>query len=84
MRFSRSAESELGFVLTGQTIQLFSERRHDHIILHDVCHFVLQVVLIERDQGIGAGIPNLNERLIIPAVCQSMLKCIALYLYMYI
>lgn len=71
-------------MLTGQTIQLFSERSHDHIILHDVCHLVLQVLLIECDQGIRAGIPNLNERLIISAVYKSMLKCIALYLYIYI
>lgn len=63
-------------VLTGQTVQLLSECCHDDVILHDVCHLVLQVLLIECDQGIRAGIPNLNERPIMPAVYKSILKCI--------
>lgn len=63
-------------VLTGQPVQLFSERGHNDVVLHDVRHLVLQVLLIESDQGIGAGIPNLNERPIMPAVYKSILKCI--------
>ena len=55
-------------MLTRQAVQLFSERSHNDVILHDVRHLVLQVLLIERDQGIRAGIPNLNERPIMPAV----------------
>lgn len=39
-------------VLTGQTVQLFGERSHDDVVLHDVRHLVLQVLLIECDQGI--------------------------------
>lgn len=63
-------------VLTGQTVQLFSECSHNDVILHDVRHLVLQVLLIESDQGIRAGIPNLNERPIMTAVYKSILKCI--------
>lgn len=69
-------------VLTRQTVQLLSACCHDDVILHDVCHLVLQVLLIECDQGIRAGIPNLNKRLIMPAVYKSVLECISLYLYM--
>lgn len=68
-------------MLTGQAVQLFGERSHNDVVLHDVCHLVLQVLLIECDQGIRAGIPNLNERLIMPAVYKSILKCIPLSLY---
>lgn len=60
-------------VLTGQSVQLFGDRGHNDVILHDVCHLVKQVLLIERDQGIRAGIPNLNESLIMAAVYKSML-----------
>ena len=67
--------------LTGQTAQLFGECSHNDVVLHDVRHLVLHVVLIESDQGIGAGIPNLNERPITPAVYKSILKCIPLHLY---
>lgn len=59
--------------LTRQTVQLFSERSHNDVILHDVRHLVLQVVLIERDQGVWARIPNLNERPITPVVFKSIL-----------
>lgn len=55
-------------MLTRQAVQLLGERSHNDVILHDVRHLVLQVLLIERDQGIRAGIPNLNERPIMPAV----------------
>lgn len=68
-------------VLTGQTVQLFSERSHNDVVLHNVRHLVLQVLLIESDQGIRAGVPNLNERLIMPAVYKSILKIIPLSLY---
>lgn len=63
--------------LTRQTVQLSSERGHDQVVLHDVRHLVLHVLLIECDQGIWAGIPNLNERLITPAVYKSILKRIS-------
>ena len=68
-------------MLTGQAVQLFGDCSHNDVVLHDVCHLVLQVLLIECDQGIRAGIPNLNERLITPAVYESILKCIPLFLY---
>ena len=57
-------------LLTGEAVQLPGERGHNDVVLHDVCHLVLQVLLIESNQGIRAGIPNLNERPIIPAVPQ--------------
>ena len=63
-------------VLTRQSVQLLGDCSHNDVILHNVCHLVLQVLLIKCDQGIRAGIPNLNERLIMPAVDKSMLKCI--------
>lgn len=67
--------------LTGQSVQLLGERGHHHVVLHDVRHLLLQVLLIESNQGIGAGVPNLNDRAIIPAVCKAVLKCIPLSLY---
>lgn len=39
-------------VLTRQTVQLFSECSHNDVVLHNVGHLVLQVLLIECDQGI--------------------------------
>lgn len=54
--------------LTGQVVQLFSECSHNDVVLHNVCHLVLHVLLVEGDQDIGAGIPNLNGRLIVTAV----------------
>ena len=39
-------------LLTGQAVQLFSERSHNDVVLHDVGHLVLKVFLIECDQGI--------------------------------
>ena len=59
-----------GAFLTGEAVQLPGESGHNDVVLHDVCHLILQVVLIESNQGIRAGIPNLNERPIIPAVPQ--------------
>lgn len=61
-------------VLTGQSVHLFGDGRHNDVILHNVRHLVKQVLLIECDQGIRAGIPNLNERLIMPTVYKSVLK----------
>lgn len=63
-------------VLTRQNVQLFSECSHNDVVLYNVCHLVLQVLLIERDQGIGAGIPNLNETPIMLVVYEPILKCI--------
>lgn len=60
--------------LTRQAVQLLSECGHHKVILHDVRHLVQQVVLIECDQGIGAGVPNLNERPITAAVHKPVLK----------
>lgn len=60
--------------LTRQSVQLFGDRGHNDVILHNVRHLFKQVLLIECDQGIWAGIPNLNERLIMAAVYKSMLK----------
>lgn len=39
-------------VLTGQTVQLFGEGSNNDVVLYNVSHLVLQVLLIERDQGI--------------------------------
>lgn len=49
-------------VLTRERVQLFGEGSHNDVVLHDVRHLLLQVVLIEGDQGIRAGIPNLKKR----------------------
>lgn len=67
---SQSSETVSSFVsitnavLTGQTVQLFGECSHHDVILHDVCHLILEVLFIEGDQGIGAGVPHLNKRLV--------------------
>lgn len=74
-------------MLTRKSIKLSGDRNHHDVILHDVRHFILQVLLIECDQGIWAGIPNLNERPIMPAVYESMPKCIPypyIHIYIYI
>ncbi len=68
-------------VLTGQTFQLFRECSNDDVVLNDVRHLVLQVLLIECDQGIRASIPNLNDRPITLAVNKSFLKCFPPFLY---
>lgn len=48
-------------VLTRQRVQLFGEGSHNDVVLHNVGHLLLQVLLIECDQGIRAGIPNLKK-----------------------
>lgn len=60
--------------LTREILQLFCQGCHNDVVLHNVCHLVLQVLLIECNQGIRAGIPNLNEKSIIPVVNNSILK----------
>lgn len=47
---------------TGERVQLPGQRGHHHVVLHDVGHLVLEVLLVERDQGVGAGVPNLKEK----------------------
>jgi len=64
----RGASCRIHNVLTGQAVQLLSERGHNDVVLHDVRHLVLMVLLIKCDQDIGAGVPNLNERHVTPAV----------------
>lgn len=49
-------------VLTRQRVQLFGEGSHNDVVLHNVRHLLLQVLFIECDQGIRAGIPNLEKR----------------------
>lgn len=68
-------------VLTGQTVQLFSECCHDDVILHNVRHLVLHVLLIECDQGIRAGIPNLNTTLVMPVVHKSLPLNLSTYIW---
>lgn len=51
--------------LTWHSLQLLRESVHDDVVLHYVAH-VVQVVLVEHDQGLGAGVPHLaaqRERL---------------------
>lgn len=49
-------------MLTRQRVQLFGEGSHNDVVLHNVRHLLLQVLLVECDQGIGAGVPNLKQR----------------------
>lgn len=64
-------------VLTRQCVQLFGEGSHNDVVLHNVCHLLLQVLLVERDQGIRAGIPNLKERFSLGAT--TFLRFISLH-----
>lgn len=57
---------------TGERVQLSGQRGHHHVVLHDVGHLVLKVLLVERDQGVGAGIPNLKVKLVMPAVSERL------------
>lgn len=56
-------------VLTRQRVQLFGEGSHNDVVLHDVRHLLLEVLLVECDQGIRAGIPNLEKRFSLGSTC---------------
>lgn len=55
--------------LTRQRVQLLGEGSHNDVVLHDVRHLLLQVLLVEGDQGIRAGIPNLEKRVSLGTTC---------------